>query len=125
SATRGVDRGFGAVRAVDRAELDVADGELFTLLGPSGCGKTTLLRLLAGFYQPDAGEIAFGERVVSGLAPYEGKLGVVFQTYALWPHMAVAGNVSYGLRLRKLGAAEVERRMREGLAKVNLGGLES
>jgi iron(III) transport system ATP-binding protein len=124
-AIRGVVKRFGTVTAVDRAELDVADGELFTLLGPSGCGKTTLLRLLAGFYQPDAGEIAFGERVVSGLAPYERNIGMVFQNYALWPHMTVAGNVSYGLRLRKLGAAEVERRVREGLAKVNLGGLES
>ena len=124
-AIRGVVKRFGAVTAVDRAELDVADGELFTLLGPSGCGKTTLLRLLAGFYQPDAGEIHFGERKVSGLAPYERNIGMVFQNYALWPHMTVAGNVSYGLRLRKLATAEVERRVREGLAKVNLGGLES
>ena len=124
-AIRGVVKRFGAVTAVDRAELDVADGELFTLLGPSGCGKTTLLRLLAGFYQPDAGEIYFGARKVSGLAPYERNIGMVFQNYALWPHMTVAGNVSYGLRLRKLATAEVERRVREGLAKVNLGGLES
>jgi iron(III) transport system ATP-binding protein len=124
-AIRGVVKRFGAVTAVDRAELDVADGELFTLLGPSGCGKTTLLRLLAGFYQPDGGEIRFGERVVNGLAPYERNIGMVFQNYALWPHMTVAGNVSYGLRLRKLGAAEIARRMREGLAKVNLSGLES
>jgi iron(III) transport system ATP-binding protein len=124
-AIRGVVKRFGAVTAVDRAELDVADGELFTLLGPSGCGKTTLLRLLAGFYQPDGGEIHFGERIVNGLAPYERNIGMVFQNYALWPHMTVAGNVSYGLRLRKLGAAEIARRMREGLAKVNLSGLES
>jgi iron(III) transport system ATP-binding protein len=120
----GVVKRFGAVTAVDRAELDVADGELFTLLGPSGCGKTTLLRLLAGFYQPDGGEIRFGERLVNGLAPYERNIGMVFQNYALWPHMTVAGNVSYGLRLRKLGGPEIERRVREGLAKVNLGGLE-
>ena len=120
----GVVKRFGAVMAVDRAELDVADGELFTLLGPSGCGKTTLLRLLAGFYQPDEGEIRFGERRVNGLAPYERNIGMVFQNYALWPHMTVAGNVSYGLRLRKLGGPEIERRVREGLAKVNLGGLE-
>src|SRR5262245_7570265 len=92
---------FGAVLAVDRADLTVADGELFTLLGPSGCGKTTLLRLLAGFYQPDAGLIRFGDRIVNGLAPYERNIGMVFQNYALWPHMTVAQNVSYGLRLRK------------------------
>jgi iron(III) transport system ATP-binding protein len=122
---RGVVKRFGAVTAVDRAELEVADGELFTLLGPSGCGKTTLLRLLAGFYQPDGGEIHFGARKVSGLAPYERNIGMVFQNYALWPHMTVAGNVSYGLRLRRLQDAEINRRMTEGLAKVNLVGLEA
>ena len=116
---------FGAVTAVDRADLAVRDGELFTLLGPSGCGKTTLLRLLAGFYQPDAGEIRFGDRVVSGLPPYERNIGMVFQNYALWPHMTVADNVGYGLRLRKLGRAEVERRVQGGLAKVNLAGYEA
>src|SRR6266542_1601944 len=116
---------FGAVTAVDRADLAVRDGELFTLLGPSGCGKTTLLRLLAGFYQPDAGEIRFGDRVVSGLPPYERNIGMVLQNYALWPHMTVADNVGYGLRLRKLGRAEVERRVQGGLAKVNLAGYEA
>ncbi len=122
---REVVKRFGAVTAVDRADLTVRDGELFTLLGPSGCGKTTLLRLLAGFYQPDAGEIRFGDRVVSGLAPYERNIGMVFQNYALWPHMTVAGNVAYGLKLRKLARGEVERRLREGLAKVNLAGFEA
>src|SRR6266478_7370443 len=121
----GVVKRFGAVAAVDRAELTVEDGELFTLLGPSGCGKTTLLRLLAGFYQPDAGQIRFGDRVVSGLPPYERKIGMVFQNYALWPHMTVRANVAYGLRLRKLASAEIETRLAEGLRKVNLVGLES
>jgi ABC-type Fe3+/spermidine/putrescine transport system ATPase subunit len=123
-AVAGVVKRFGAVTAVDRAELVVGDGELFTLLGPSGCGKTTLLRLLAGFEQPDAGTIRFGDRVVSGLPPYERNIGMVFQNYALWPHMTVAGNVAYGLRLRRLGAAEIARRVAEGLRKVNLTGLE-
>jgi spermidine/putrescine ABC transporter ATP-binding subunit len=122
---RGVVKRFGAVTAVDRADLAVRDGELFTLLGPSGCGKTTLLRLLAGFYQPDAGEIRFGDRIVSGLPPYERNIGMVFQNYALWPHMTVAGNVAYGLKLRKLGSAEVAARLAEGLRKVNLTGYES
>src|SRR5262249_59645320 len=99
---------FGSVIAVDRADLMVRDGELFTLLGPSGCGKTTLLRLLAGFYQPDAGEIRFGDLVVNGRAPYERNIGMVFQNYALWPHMTVAGNVTYGLRLRRLTAVAVD-----------------
>jgi ABC-type Fe3+/spermidine/putrescine transport system ATPase subunit len=120
-----VTKRFGAVAAVDRVDLTVADGELFTLLGPSGCGKTTLLRLLAGFYQPDAGTIRFGERVVNGLPPYERRIGMVFQNYALWPHMTVADNIGYGLRLRKLAAAEVEARLQEGLRKVNLTGFEA
>ncbi len=122
---RDVVKRFGAVTAVDRADLTVDDGELFTLLGPSGCGKTTLLRLLAGFYQPDAGEIRFGDRVVSGLPPYERNIGMVFQNYALWPHMTVAANIAYGLKLRKLGTAEVAARLHEGLRKVNLTGFES
>ena len=121
----GVVKRFGSVTAVDRADLTVADGELFTLLGPSGCGKTTLLRLLAGFYQPDAGEIRFGDRVVTRLPPYERRIGMVFQNYALWPHMTVVQNVSYGLRLQKLPAGEIQARLAEGLRKVNLAGLES
>ena len=119
---QGVTKRFGAVTAVDRVDLTVADGELFTLLGPSGCGKTSLLRLLAGFYQPDAGTIRFGDRVVNGLPPYERRIGMVFQNYALWPHMTVADNISYGLRLRKLPGPEVQARLQEGLRKVNLTG---
>src|SRR5436853_4860617 len=116
---------FGAVTAFDGACLEIGDGELFTLLGPSGCGKTTVLRLMAGFYAPDAGEIWFGERRVDGLRPYERNIGMVFQNYALWPHMTVRANITYGLRLRKLDAATVARRLQEGLAKVNLAGLEA
>src|SRR6266852_2671619 len=124
-AIQGVSKRFGVVTAVDRVDLTVADGELFTLLGPSGCGKTTLLRLLAGFYQPDGGTIRFGDRVVNGLPPYERRIGMVFQNYALWPHMTVADNICYGLRLRKLPAAEVQARLQEGLRKVNLIGFEA
>src|SRR5882672_6245641 len=120
---QGVVKRFGAATAVDAVDLTVADGELFTLLGPSGCGKTTLLRLLAGFYQPDSGTIRFGDRVVNGLAPYERGIGMVFQNYALWPHMTVAENVGYGLRLRKLPAPEVQARVQGVLAKVGLTGL--
>jgi iron(III) transport system ATP-binding protein len=121
---RAVVKRFGGVTAVDDVTLTIADGELFTLLGPSGCGKTTLLRLLAGFSAPDGGEIWFGDRRVDGLAPYERNIGMVFQNYALWPHMTVRDNVTYGLKLRKLAGDEIARRLREGLGKVNLAGLE-
>ena len=124
-ALRDVVKRFGDVRAVDRAAIEISDGELFTLLGPSGCGKTTLLRLIAGFYSPpDEGEIHFGQRRVEALPPYERNIGMVFQNYALWPHMTVRGNVTYGLRLRKLTSAEIERRLADGLRKVNLIGME-
>jgi iron(III) transport system ATP-binding protein len=122
---RGVVKRFGGTTAVAGATVEIGEGELFTLLGPSGCGKTTLLRLIAGFYRPpDEGEIWFGERRVDGLPPYQRNIGMVFQNYALWPHMTVRGNVTYGLRLRKLGAAEVAQRLERGLRQVNLAGLE-
>jgi iron(III) transport system ATP-binding protein len=123
-ALREVTKRFASTTAVDRVSLDIGDGELFTLLGPSGCGKTTLLRLLAGFAAVDGGEIRFGERRVDRLPPYARSIGMVFQNYALWPHMTVRGNVTYGLRLRKLAAAEIARRMAVGLARVNLTGFE-
>jgi ABC-type Fe3+/spermidine/putrescine transport system ATPase subunit len=112
-----VTKRFGAVTAVDRVDLAVADGELFTLLGPSGCGKTTLLRLLAGFYQPDGGTIRFGDRVVNGLPPYERRIGMVFQNYALWPHMTVADNVCYGLRRASCRARRSGRGLTRGCAR--------
>jgi iron(III) transport system ATP-binding protein len=115
---------YGGVAAVDRVSLEVAEGELFTLLGPSGCGKTTLLRLVAGFALPDGGEIHFGERRVDRLPAHARNIGMVFQNYALWPHMTVRGNVAYGLRVRRLPSAEIEARLRAGLARVNLAGLE-
>jgi iron(III) transport system ATP-binding protein len=122
---REVTKRFGRVTAVDTVTLEIADGELFTLLGPSGCGKTTLLRLIAGFGASDAGEIWFGERRVDQLKPYERNIGMVFQNYALWPHMTVRANITYGLRLRKLDGATIARRLAEGLRKVNLAGLEA
>jgi iron(III) transport system ATP-binding protein len=122
---REVTRRFGGVTAVDAVSLEIADGELFTLLGPSGCGKTTLLRLVAGFYRPDGGAIVFGERVVNDVPPHARNIGMVFQNYALWPHMTVLQNVAYGLRLRRLPAEALRARVAEGLRKVNLVGLES
>jgi iron(III) transport system ATP-binding protein len=122
---REVTKRFGPVAAVDRVSLDIADGELFTLLGPSGCGKTTLLRLIAGFYRPDAGDLVFGERIVNDVPPHARNIGMVFQNYALWPHMTVFQNVAYGLRLRRLSGDALELRVAEGLRKVNLAGLEA
>jgi len=124
-AVREVIKRFGAVAAVDGVSLEIADGELFTLLGPSGCGKTTLLRLIAGFYRPDAGAIVFGDRIVNDIPPHARNIGMVFQNYALWPHMTVFQNVAYGLRLRRLPGDALRERVAEGLRKVNLVGLES
>ncbi|HET9403510.1 MAG TPA: ABC transporter ATP-binding protein [Burkholderiales bacterium] len=114
---------FGPLAVVSDVSLSIQEGELFTLLGPSGCGKTTLLRLIAGFYGPDAGEVRFGDRVVNAVPPHERGIGMVFQNYALWPHMTVSGNVSYGLKLRKVPATEMATRVQGVLEKVKLGGL--
>ncbi len=123
-AVQNLTKRFGLLEAVSRVSLEIRDGELFTLLGPSGCGKTTLLRLLAGFYHPDEGDIRFDDRPVNNVPPYERRIGMVFQNYALWPHMTVFQNVAYGLKLRKLDRAEVVQRVQGGLQKVNLVGLE-
>ena len=123
-AVREVVKRFGGLSAVDRVSLEIADGELFTLLGPSGCGKTTLLRLIAGFYRPDAGQVLFGGRVVNDVPPHARNIGMVFQNYALWPHMTVFQNVAYGLRLRGLRRDALAARVDEGLARVNLRGFE-
>jgi spermidine/putrescine ABC transporter ATP-binding subunit len=114
---------FGALVVVDGISFAIEEGELFTLLGPSGCGKTTLLRLIAGFYAPDGGEVRFDGRVVNDVPPHERGIGMVFQNYALWPHMTVTGNIAYGLKLRKLGQAEIGKRVKEVLDKVRLAGL--
>ena len=122
-SVQGLTKRFGQMAAVNGASFAIEEGELFTLLGPSGCGKTTLLRLIAGFYDPDEGEIRFNDRVMNGVPPDERGIGMVFQNYALWPHMTVAQNIGYGLKLRKLGAAEVARRTDAILEKVRLSGL--
>jgi len=114
---------FGPLAVVSEVSLSIEEGELFTLLGPSGCGKTTLLRLIAGFYAPDGGEIRFDDRVVNAVPPHERGIGMVFQNYALWPHMKVSENVSYGLKLRKVSSSEIAERVRGVLHKVGLTGL--
>ena len=114
---------FGPLEVVSRVGFAIGEGELFTLLGPSGCGKTTLLRLIAGFYAADEGEIRFDDARVNEVPPHERGIGMVFQNYALWPHMTVAQNVAYGLRLRRIGSAEIEKRVTGALEKVQLAGL--
>src|SRR5215475_9384602 len=116
----GVRKQYGDVVAVDGVDLEIAAGEFFTLLGPSGSGKTTTLRLIAGFERPDAGTIRLAGVDIAGLPPYARDVNTVFQDYALFPHMTVAENVGYGLRVRKVGRSERDRRVAEVLATVRL-----
>jgi iron(III) transport system ATP-binding protein len=114
---------YGGTVAVDRVSLSVHSGELFFLLGPSGCGKTTLLRMIAGFVYPDAGAIFFDTVEIGRVPPRARDAALVFQTYALWPHMTVAKNVAYGLKVRGMKGAEVARRVEQVLKLVRLEGL--
>ena len=117
---RNLTKKFGAATALANVSLEIESQELFFLLGPSGCGKTTLLRLIAGFYQPDAGEVCFGKRSMNGVPPHQRNAGMVFQNYALWPHKTVAENVAYGLEVRHVTATEKKQRVAEALAIVQM-----
>jgi len=117
-----VTRRYGAVTAVDRVHLDVAHGEFLTLLGPSGCGKTTLLKCIAGFLTPTAGDIVLCGEVINDVLPHRRNIGIVFQHYALFPHMTVADNIAFGLAMRKRPRAEIGRRVDEMLRLVKLPG---
>jgi iron(III) transport system ATP-binding protein len=112
---------FGTVTALRELDLTIEPGELFFLLGPSGCGKTTLLRSLAGFYVPEEGKILFGDEDVTRLEPHKRNTGMMFQSYALWPHMTVAENVAFGLEERKVEKSEIKRRVGEALESVHMG----
>ncbi len=120
----GVTKRYGRVTAVDNVSLEIGDGEIFTLLGPSGCGKTTTLRIIAGFERPDSGKIMFDDEDVTSLKPHLRGTAMVFQNYALWPHMTVFDNVAYGLKLRKVPKGEIRKRVKEALELVGLSGLE-
>ncbi len=115
---------FRGVVALDHFTLEVQSGEFFTFLGPSGCGKTTALRIVAGFYSPDEGEVYFDDQPVSHLPPEKRDTAMVFQNYALFPHMRVFDNVAYGPRARKLSSAEIRDRVAEALAAVGMTGFE-
>jgi ABC-type Fe3+/spermidine/putrescine transport system ATPase subunit len=120
----GVVKRFKILPALAGVSLVIEDGEFFTLLGPSGCGKTTTLRIIAGFYDPDEGTVFFDDVPQNGVPPAQRGVGIVFQNYALWPHMTVLGNVAYGLKLQRVAEAEVSRRVAAALEQVGLSGLE-
>ncbi len=118
-----VSKRFGDVAAVDRLNLGILSNEFFALLGPSGCGKTTLLRLLAGFERPDEGRIMLGGRDIVATPPHRRPVNMMFQSYALFPHLTVAGNIAFGLRQDGIGKAAIAARVEEMLALVRLEGL--
>ncbi len=120
---RGVTKRWGEAVAVERLDLDIADGEFVAFLGPSGCGKTTTLMMIAGIYQPTSGEIVFDGEVVNDLAPRDRRVGMVFQSYALYPHMTVAENISYSLKLQRVDKATRRRRAQEIADLMGIGHL--
>lgn len=119
---RNVTKRFGKVAAVDNVSLDIMAGEFFVLLGPSGCGKTTLLRMIAGFEVPTEGQIIIDGQDMRAVPPNKRPVNMVFQSYAVFPHMSVADNVAYGLKIAGVGRGEREERVREALELVKLGG---
>ncbi|MCO6410238.1 ABC transporter ATP-binding protein [Hoeflea alexandrii] len=120
---RNVDKNFGTFRALDTLNATIGEGEFFSLLGPSGCGKTTLLRMIGGFDDPSSGEILIGGRSMAGIPPNLRPTNMVFQSYAIFPHLNVAENIAYGLKRLRLGRAEEEKRVKEALDQVELSEL--
>src|SRR5689334_8115423 len=119
----GLTKAYGEFHAVAGVDLDIAQGELVVLLGPSGCGKTTTLRMIAGFVVPTAGEIRLGGNDITNRPPWKRNTGLVFQSYALFPHLSVADNVAFGLRMRKLQGGEIAAKLARALRLVRLEGL--
>ena len=121
----GIGKSYGEQWVVRDVNLNIRQGEFFTFLGPSGCGKTTLLRIIAGFVLPDEGLVYLDRQAMNHIPPWQRNVGLVFQNYALWPHMTVFENVAFGLRERKVARSEIERRVTETLKQVDLQGTEN
>lgn len=119
-----VTKRYGEVTAADAIDLSIEEGEFFSLLGPSGCGKTTMLRLIAGFVRPDRGSILVGGNQIESIPPEKRNVGMVFQNYALFPHLSVAGNIAFGLSVKHVEKEEIQARVQEALSLVQLDGLE-
>ena len=123
---RGLTKKYGTQAVVDDISMTIEHGTLVCLLGPSGCGKTTTLRLIAGFVEPTAGEILVGDRVISSpqktLPPERRNMSMIFQSYALWPHMKVSENIVYGLKLRKVDSATIKKKQPSASAQISHGG---
>lgn len=122
---RNVTKRFGEITAVDAVSLQIREGEFFSLLGPSGCGKTTTLRLIAGFEQPSSGDVLLEGQSVSGIPPHKRNVNTVFQSYALFPHLSVAENIAFGLKMKRVAKPETKARVEEALDLVELAGLGS
>ena len=115
---------FDGETVLDKLNLEIKDKEFITLLGPSGCGKTTTLRIIAGFVEPDVGEVFFDGEKINGVPAFKRQVNTIFQRYALFPHLNVYENIAFGLRVKKMKEAEIEEKVREMLSLVNLVGLE-
>ncbi len=121
---QGIEKRFGKFAAVSDLNLDLREGEFFSLLGPSGCGKTTALRMIAGFQEPSAGKVIIDGQDMEGIPANRRPTNMVFQSYAIFPHLNVGNNVAYGLRNRGIAKAEIDNRVTEALDMVELGGLQ-
>jgi ABC-type Fe3+/spermidine/putrescine transport system ATPase subunit len=121
----GIEKRYGTTVAVGPVDIDVRTGEFLTLLGPSGCGKTTTLHIVAGLVQPDAGRVSMGGRDITDLEPKDRDMGVVFQSYALFPHKTVFDNIAFGLRMRRVPKPKIAESVREVLDTVGLPGVEA
>ena len=118
---KGVKKSYGNNAVVHGVDVAIADGEFIVIVGPSGCGKSTLLRMIAGLEEITAGEVSIGDKVVNDLEPKDRDIAMVFQNYALYPHMTVYNNMAYGLRIRKLSDAEIETRVQKAAKILELG----